>query len=567
MSAGAASPRANRVHSSASRPASAALPIVAGLVAIIVRLPFLLKDSSFFTADEGVEGLMARHLGDLPVFFWGQGHKGVPEVYVDGAVFAIFGVGVIQLRSVTLAIWAIAVALLVRLTERWHGRMAATIAALLLVTGPAAVVNFSLVGSAEFALLTAVIALLLLDYQRGMDATPPVMPPRVCFWCGLAIWIHPAAASAVAALAVIVVLRSERWNTPRWRGVADVVLARDRPQAVRMVTLLLHGLITLTFVFFAFTWLGGSLQWGPVKLSNSLRQLQNATILIVLAVLIRQTTGDSAIRTRTAAALSWFLAGLSPVLIHLLRGGSLRLTATHVTTGTREGIFKDALASAAGLRDALGHSLGLPSWTILGFTLGVSVATGIAIHAIIAAKERGTAVQPKDVFPVLAAFVAAGALVAGGLQDAGSSRHLIPFVVVLMVALASAIVWLWKRSRVVAIGLTVWMLLGFAWSEYRWYRQLEPDDSSPALLQCLEDQRRYFATADYADAYRLTFLSHERVIVVPDKGIDRYPPYRQKVQAAPDGVHIEGLTFGADAAATGDVLCRTPLLMARRIRK
>jgi hypothetical protein len=215
----------------------------------------------------------------------------------------------------------------------------------------------------------------------------------------------------------------------------------------------------------------------------------------------------------------------------------------------------------------LGNSLGLPSWTILGFTLGVSVATAIAIQAIVAAKRRGTAVQPKDVFPVLAAFVAAGALVAGGLQDAGSSRHLIPFVVVLMVALASAMVWLWKRSRVVATGLTVWILLGFVWSEYRWYQQLQPDDSSPALLQCLEDQHQYFATADYRDAYRLTFLSHERVIVVPDMGIDRYPPYRQKVEAAPDQVHIEALTFGADAAAPGDVLCRTPLLMARRIPK
>jgi hypothetical protein len=239
------------------------VPVVAGLVAIIVRLPFLLKDSSFFTADEGVEGLMARHLGELPVFFWGQGHKGVPEVYVDGAVFAIFGVGVMQLRSVTLAIWATAVALLVKLAERWHGRVAATIAALLLVTGPAAVVLFSLVGSAEFALLAAVIALLLLDYQRGLDATPPVMPPRVCLWCGLAFWIHPAAASALAALAVIVVLRSERWITAGWRGVADVVLGRDRSRPVRMVTLLLHGLLALTLLFFAFTWLGGSLQWGP----------------------------------------------------------------------------------------------------------------------------------------------------------------------------------------------------------------------------------------------------------------------------------------------------------------
>src|SRR5262245_43232629 len=185
MIAAATSHDANGVPASASRPSSWLVPLVAGLVAIVVRLPFLLKGDSFFTADEGVEGLMGRHLGDLPVFFWGQGHKGVPEVYIDGAVFALFGVGVIQLKSVTLAIWATAVALLVRLTERWHGRAAAAIAALLLVTGPAAVVNFSLVGSAEFALLAAVMATMLLDYQRGLGGTQAVLPPRVCLCAGL----------------------------------------------------------------------------------------------------------------------------------------------------------------------------------------------------------------------------------------------------------------------------------------------------------------------------------------------------------------------------------------------
>jgi hypothetical protein len=539
---------------------------VAAAVAIAVRLPFLLKGQSFFTSDEAVEGLMARHLGDLPVFFWGQGHKGVPEVYVEGAVFAIFGAGVIQLKSVTLAIWAAAVALLVKLTDEWHGRVAAVIAALLLVTGPAPVVIYSLAGTSEFALLPAVIAAMLLEYQHGLDRTPAVVPPRVAFWCGLAIWIHPVGACAVAALAMIVLLRSERWMTAGWGSALDVVLARDRSTTARAAALVAHTLLAVSVLSFAFTWLGGSLHWGPIKVSSPMRELQNATILVALAVIVRQTTGDTVTRRRAVAAFAWFLAGLAPVLIHVLRGGSLRLTATHLTadagTVSRSAVLADALTGVAGLRDAWGHPLGLPWWSTLGFALALAIAAAIAARALVSALRRRSALQPRDVFPQIAASAAAVGLMAGGLQDAGSSRHLIPFMAVLMVSLAGAIVQLGARSRVAAIGLTAWILLGFVWSEQRWYQQLLPDDSSTALLRCLEDHHVYFANADYSDAYRLTFLSHERVIVIPDKAQDRYPPYRRVVEATPEQVRIDRIPPGVDAAARTGALCRAPLLTA-----
>ena len=486
-------------------------------------------------------------------------------MYVDAAVFTFFGVGVIQLKSVTLAISATAVALLVRLTERWHGRVAATIAALLLVTGPAAVVNFSPVGSAEFALLAAVIATLLLDYQRGLDATPPVMPPRVCFWCGLALWIHPVAACAIAALGVIVGLRSERWITAGWRGVPDVVLARDRSPTVRTVSLLLHGLLTLTFVFFAFTWLGGNRQWGPVKLDNPVRQLQNASVLVALAVLVRQTTGDVVARKRTAAALSWFLAGLAPTLIHVLRGGSLRLTATHLTTGTREQSLSTrspawpgsgmhwATARTAVLDDSRTHTRGIgrDGDRDPGDARGQSARERRPAEGRVSRpggvrrgrRPDGRRTSGRGVEP-------ASDSVRRGV-DGGAREHD-------RVALETQPCCRDGPDCLDAAGIRV-----------------EPAALVPAvaagrfvagLLQCLEIDQ-YLATADYHDAYRLTFLSNERVIVVPDNGLDRYPPDRQKVEAAPDQVRIERLASSADAAASGDVLCRTPLLIARLIPK
>ena len=142
MSAAAASPNANRLPPSATRPSAWMLPMAAGLVASSRTTAISPEGHSFFSADEAVEGLMARHLGELPVFFWGSGPQGRAR-------------GVHRWRGVC-DLWRRRDSaqeryagrsgrrpsrLLVRLTERWHGRTAATIAALLLVTGPAAVVD------------------------------------------------------------------------------------------------------------------------------------------------------------------------------------------------------------------------------------------------------------------------------------------------------------------------------------------------------------------------------------------------------------------------------------------
>jgi hypothetical protein len=379
------------------------------------------------------------------------------------------------------------------------------------------------------------------------------------------------AACAVAALAVIVALRSERWTTAGWSSVLDVALARDRSMPARVVALIVHGLLAFTIVFFAFTWLGGRLHWGPISLSNSMRELQNATVLVALAVLVRQTTGDAVTRRRSLAAFGWFLAGLAPVLIHALRGGSLRLTATHLTpsaaTASRAAVFRDALAAVVGPRDAWGNPLGVSWWSVVGFGIALAFAVTIAIRATVLALRRRRVLPPEDLFPVLAASAAAAGLAGGGLQDAFSSRHLVPFMVVLMVALAGAIVRLGARSRIAAAGVTAWILLGFVWSEARWYQQLRPDDSSQPLLQCLENRHTYSAHADYQEAYRLTFISHERVIVVPDRNEDRYPPYRRAVDAAPEQVRIDRISPAVQLPPDAGVLCRAPALVATLIPK
>src|SRR5581483_9761271 len=78
---------------SSSRTGNALQLVVVFALAAACRAPFLLHGDRFFDPDEAVEGLMARHvlLGDHPAFLWGQRYKGVPEVYVAAAIFAVAG--------------------------------------------------------------------------------------------------------------------------------------------------------------------------------------------------------------------------------------------------------------------------------------------------------------------------------------------------------------------------------------------------------------------------------------------------------------------------------------------
>src|SRR6185295_13683611 len=88
------------------------LLLIAALV-IVGRAPFLLHGDRFFDSDEAVEGLMASHVlrGEHPAFLWGQNYKGVPEVYLTAAVFAVTGPSIVALKAVTLACFALFVCL------------------------------------------------------------------------------------------------------------------------------------------------------------------------------------------------------------------------------------------------------------------------------------------------------------------------------------------------------------------------------------------------------------------------------------------------------------------------
>ena len=207
------------------------------VLSLAARLPFLMSSASFFDSDEAIEGLMARHVlhGELPIFYWGQGYKGVPEVYLAAAVFAIAGSSVVALKSVTLFLFALWVGLNFILLDELFTRRTAFLGSLLLIAGPPALVFWSLSANAEFILTMLSGTLLLLLFQQWEKSHSAKIAILLSFTLGVAWWIHQLIIYYVLPVALILLLRSQWWKRNRsLKLVSDVLLARWIPLLPRL---------------------------------------------------------------------------------------------------------------------------------------------------------------------------------------------------------------------------------------------------------------------------------------------------------------------------------------------
>jgi len=88
----------------------------------------------------------------------------------------------------------------------------------------------------------------------------------------------------------------------------------------------------------------------------------------------------------------------------------------------------------------------------------------------------------------------------------------------------------------------------FIKSRYSDQSRLPPSEKN--LVKFLEDKKLYFGYANYWDAYRLTFLTHERFIISPRHGQRlRYKPYEQLVKKSKNPFYIFSLHYGDDQNA------------------
>jgi hypothetical protein len=539
------------------------LPLIIAAASVLVRLPFLVQGEAFFNSDEALEGLMARHIRELPIFFWGQGYKGVPEVYLSATAFAIFGAGVVQLKAVTMAIWCGAVAVSTRLGQRWYGDIGGTVTGAMLVLGPPSVVYWSLSGSAEVAWLTLIFSGVLLAYQRSVDDPGRPVSPIVMIGSGAALWVHPIAAAFIGGLAITAALRSRRWRERGWAGLGHLILGRHVSGVTRVLIVTLHVIVACEIVAFVWTYLGFRVNVGVATAAHPQKVFRMLAIAMALTVVVHAFVGDVVARGRALRALGWFAIGLLPVFFYIARGGAPgSIISVHAITDA-PALFKVFLLEAApmmlGVRAADVGPL-VSWWTTVPFLVL------LATHAMATSPEwfrlTRSAHRPADVLAVYVAcclFLLLGP--GGAFNDIHSYRYVMPYYGLMALSAASTIRFMAGRSRLSAACFLIACLGAFAYMNVRWYATFHVDDSDREIAACLEARGIRAATADYWIAYRMTFLADERVIVNPDVS-PRYQPYTEAVAAAPRRAWIQFTDGRATERRPGQAICAAATLEA-----
>jgi hypothetical protein len=468
---------------------------------------------------------MALHVpgGEFPVFFWGQHYKGVPEVYLSSAVFAVAGASPVSLKAVTLGCFVAAVLAQFVLARRLFGAEVAWTASVFLIAGPPALVHWSLSANAEmvWTLVAGAIIWSAWVAWRRSGSVPALVTATIA--AGFGLWVHDYVIYYLTAIAVVELLDQPQlivgtaWPSPAagWAGRFQRLLG-----AAAVVYVLLGAM--------AFLGSGLVMSVGSVVVSaqNPQKLWSIAAALILVAAGIRCTvwaaSAPPAHRRTFLLALGGLLLGSSPLWVYrLLVGGSSPMAEADLfrIVSSAQPIGTTIVPMLFGFRGPDTAPLGVSAWA------AVPMAAALVPGFLTAARVHEGRTLSAFALTTPALFLLSGAYV-----DAQSYRYLMPLYSVIPVFYALGIARVARGRGAVAAALCAALAAVFAWQQVAWYRQLQPDRVAPRLIECLDERGITRAWADYWLSYKLTFLTGERIIVAPING-DRYPPYTSVVHS------------------------------------
>jgi hypothetical protein len=506
--------------------------LVLAALTISVRLPFVLRADRVFDSDEAVEGLMARHVaqGEHPAFLWGQQYKGVPEVYLNAAVFAVTEPTVTALKATTLACFVLFVCLQFVLLEALFSTRIAWMASALLILGPPSLVLWTLSANAEVVmtfLAGAVLGLALVRFERTSSRGAIAV---ACAAIGFGLWVHQYVVYYIVAWAVCLAL-----TAPAVRSrVRELIVATDVPAWLRMATAAIATLAVLyvTMGIAAFltggfdTTVGG--QFIGVRNPQKLWRIGGALAAIAAAVrfgaMLITRSDRRTDRSLAFAAVGGFVVGYAPALA--ANFGSVKLPMARMNASDLSvaagSIVSEVVPIVLGLRGPSNDWM-LSPWF-------APMLAGVIVASCFALRQRTTT----PFFHVFVAIVPIVFVASGSYHDSQSYRYVIPVYAGLPVVLALGVTEIGGWFKPLGAAAFVTLLIMGAVEQTTWYSRLPEDTRSAAIIDCMTRHGVRGAMADYWLSYKVTFLSGERLILAPTTGVDRYPPYTAFVRSLGD---------------------------------
>lgn len=191
------------------------------LVGVLMRTTMLVDyalvdggEVDVYLADEGVVGLMARHIvegRELPAFFYGQDYLGALEAYCAAALFAVLGPGLETLRLVPYLFSLALLAVVYRFTYRAYSVAAARWATALVAVAPMYFLQWNLKARGGFVEHVVLLFLTMIFFWRFYleHDRRTVTAIALGVTTGLALWVNQLALAYVLVFAALLVFATQ----------------------------------------------------------------------------------------------------------------------------------------------------------------------------------------------------------------------------------------------------------------------------------------------------------------------------------------------------------------------
>jgi hypothetical protein len=473
-------------------------------VVVVRAAVFVFWEQAHFDSDQAVIGLMAKQLLErraFPMFLYGSNYIFAVEPWMAAPVFAVFGASVTTLKLPLLAINIAIALLLVRLLEREAGLRPALAAA-----------------ASMFFLLPPPGTSMLLVEASGVNVEP--------FLYAILLWLTR--------------------RRPVWFGAIFAV-----------------GFLQREFTAYALV-----------------------ALTIVAAIDGRLFTRDAirrgALATSAAAAVWGGVALLRPY--SSAAGPGTSLADIRATSNVQEAIGRicfEPRATIEGLRTLIGvhwmRLFGLRVEPLLDFSINSAVRQGVrggwvllaaaavlAVARILAAGFRTRSVPREEYFPIYLALVGLISAAAFVLLRCGAIGPLRYALLTIFIAVGVS-AWYLQVERTPALRsafialVAAWTCVsavGHArlWAEYLTH---PPAGGKRQLADALQARGIRYGIADYWDAYAISFLTNEQIIMKAE-GFPRIYQYDREVE---DHINVavritRTPCAGGEEAMPGRYLCR-----------